>query len=205
MRGARLYSGVRYQFEEAWIWEHQALVRTRFVAGAESIRAPFQSIREEILHQKRDAVELRDAVVKMRDSMRAHLSNVSGDGFRANAESELEAAKLERMSGVSMTGFDLKHDLGAIVDIEFLIQFKMLNSAHQHPLLTRWTDVMRQLDDLELHQIVDEREKKLLQQAYLSYRAAVHYQWLGGQIISFEKLNEFRQQVMKVWQDHLGN
>ncbi len=194
----------RYQFEEAWTWEHQALVRTRFVAGAESIRTPFQSIREEILRQKRDAVELRDAVVKMRDSMRAHLSNVSGDGFRANAESELEAAKLERMSGVSMTGFDLKHDLGAIVDIEFLIQFKMLNSAHQHPLLTRWTDVMRQLDDLELHQIVDEREKKLLQQAYLSYRAAVHYQWLGGQIISFEKLNEFRHQVMKVWQDHLG-
>jgi glutamate-ammonia-ligase adenylyltransferase len=109
------------------------------------------------------------------------------------------------MSGVSMTGFDLKHDLGAIVDIEFLIQFKMLNWAYKHPLLTRWTDVMRQLDDLELHQIVDEREKKLLQQAYLSYRAAVHYQWLGGQIISFEKLNEFRQQVMKVWQDHLGN
>ena len=194
----------RYQFEEAWTWEHQALVRTRYVAGAENLRAPFQAIREAILLQKRDTVELRHHVVTMRNRMRTHLTNVSDDQFKANAESDLEAAKLERMSGVSVTGFDLKHDVGAIVDIEFLIQFEMLNAANTHPLLTRWTDVMRQLDDLELHGIVDEEEKTLLQQAYLGYRAAVHYQWLGGQIISFDKLNAFRQQVMKVWQDHLG-
>lgn len=193
----------RYQIEDAWTWEHQALVRTRYVAGAECLREPFQRIREEILLQKRNASELREDVVSMRNKMRAHLANASSDSFKADAESELEAIQLERMSGVSVSEFDLKHDVGAIVDIEFLIQYEMLKSANAHPTLVRWTDVIRQLDDFAELQIVSKQEKELLQQAYLSYRAAVHYRWLGGQIGSFRKLNEYRQQVMKVWQDHL--
>ena len=194
----------RYQFEEAWVWEHQALVRARFVAGADGLQAPFIAIREKVLLQKRDSIELRNEVVKMRDRMRTHLANASDDNFKADEATDLEAAQLERMSGVSMTGFDLKHDLGAIVDIEFLIQFEMLKSAHTYPKLTRWTDVMRQLEDLEGQTIVSNEDKDLLQEAYLSYRAAVHYQWLGGQIVSFEKLNGFRQRVMKIWLTHLG-
>jgi glutamate-ammonia-ligase adenylyltransferase len=193
----------RYQLEEAWTWEHQALVRTRYVAGAEGLRAPFQRIREEILLQKRNAADLRADVVSMRNKMRAHLTNARSDAFKADAESELEAVQLERMSGVSVSEFDLKHDVGAIVDIEFLIQYEMLNSANDHPTLVRWTDVIRQLDDFAELGIVSKQEKEVLQQAYLSYRAAVHYQWLGGQIGSFGKLNEYRQQVMKIWRDHL--
>jgi glutamate-ammonia-ligase adenylyltransferase len=193
----------RYQLEEAWTWEHQALVRTRYVAGAEGLRAPFQRIREEILLQKRNAADLRADVVSMRNKMRAHLTNARSDAFKADAESELEAVQLERMSGVSVSEFDLKHDVGAIVDIEFLIQYEMLKSANDHPTLVRWTDVIRQLDDFAELGIVSKQEKEVLQQAYLSYRAAVHYQWLGGQIGSFGKLNEYRQQVMKIWRDHL--
>jgi glutamate-ammonia-ligase adenylyltransferase len=192
-----------YQLKEAWTWEHQALVRTRYVAGAAGLGAPFQRIREEILLQKRNVAELRENVVSMRNKMRAHLTNARSDAFKADAKSELEAVQLERISGLSVSEFDLKHDIGAIVDIEFLIQYEMLKSANDHPTLVRWTDVIRQLEDFAEQQIVSKQEKEVLQQAYLSYRAAVHYQWLGGQIGSFGKLNEYRQQVMKIWQDHL--
>jgi len=195
----------RYQLEEAWTWEHQALIRTRFVAGATSLCAPFQMIREEILLQKRDVSELRKEVVSMRNKMRSHLAKASSNDFRANVQSEMEAGQLEGMSGVSVSGFDLKHDVGAIVDIEFLIQFEMLASASTYPDLIRWTDVIRQLDDFTALGIVSEDEHTLLQKAYLSYRAAVHYQWLGGEIASFDQLNVYRQQVKKVWQEHLGS
>ena len=131
------------------------------------------------------------------------MTKAISDNFKADAESEFESVQLERIFGVSVSEFDLKHDVGAIVDIEFLIQYEMLKSANEHPTLIRWTDVIRQLEDFAEQQIVNKQEKELLQQAYLSYRAAVHYQWLGGQIGSFKKLNEYRQQVMKVWQDHL--
>jgi len=194
----------RYQLEEAWTWEHQALIRTRFVAGSEDLRIPFQMIREEILLQKRDVAELCRQVVLMRDKMRTHLTRAGADDFKADAESEMEADQLEFMSGMSLAEFDLKQDVGAIVDIEFLIQFEMLASANTHPTLIRWTDVMRQLDDFADQGIFAPEEKTLLQQAYLAYRAAVHYQWLGGKIASFEKLNEYRLEVRKIWQHHLA-
>jgi glutamate-ammonia-ligase adenylyltransferase len=103
----------RYQRSSAWIWEHQALTRARFCAGDAAIGARFEAIREEVLRQDREAreAELRDEVLKMRKRM--HDAHPSRSG-----------------------SFDLKHDDGGMIDIEFIVQYLVLRHACRHPQLT---------------------------------------------------------------------
>ncbi len=108
---SRLDAYARYQREKAWVWEHQALTRARFVAGDAGIGARFETLRCEILRLPRDAAALREEVRGMRTRMLDAHPN----------RSEL---------------FDLKHDRGGIVDVEFIVQFLVLGYAHAHVELT---------------------------------------------------------------------
>jgi glutamate-ammonia-ligase adenylyltransferase len=103
----------RYQRSSAWIWEHQALTRARFCAGDSAIGARFEAVREEVLRQDRSSreLELREEVVKMRKRMH------------------------EAHPGRS-DSFDLKHDDGGMIDIEFIVQYLVLRHAFLHPQLT---------------------------------------------------------------------
>jgi [glutamine synthetase] adenylyltransferase / [glutamine synthetase]-adenylyl-L-tyrosine phosphorylase len=101
-----------YQLKQAWTWEHQALTRARFCAGDAAVGERFEAIRGEILCQQRDLAKLREEVIAMRQKMYdAHASH-------------------------SETEFDLKHDAGGIVDVEFIVQYLVLGYAHTHPALT---------------------------------------------------------------------
>ena len=102
----------KYQRETAWTWEHQALTRARFVAGDAVLGAAFEMERETILRLPRDVAALATDVADMRRKMAAGHPN----------RTEL---------------FDLKHDPGGMVDIEFAVQFLVLAHAHHHPELTR--------------------------------------------------------------------
>ncbi|HQP65345.1 MAG TPA: bifunctional [glutamate--ammonia ligase]-adenylyl-L-tyrosine phosphorylase/[glutamate--ammonia-ligase] adenylyltransferase [Quisquiliibacterium sp.] len=99
-----------YQRDSAWVWEHQALTRARFAAGDPEIGARFEAQRRLILAQERDLDVLRREVVAMRQKMH--------DGHRNRSAL-----------------FDLKHDSGGMVDIEFLVQFLVLAHAHRHATL----------------------------------------------------------------------
>ncbi|MEW5967424.1 MAG: bifunctional [glutamate--ammonia ligase]-adenylyl-L-tyrosine phosphorylase/[glutamate--ammonia-ligase] adenylyltransferase [Pseudomonadota bacterium] len=99
-----------YQLHHAWVWEHQALTRARFVCGDDAIGAHFEAVRREILALPRDAAKLREAVLAMREKMRAGHVN----------DSDL---------------FDLKHDPGGIVDVEFCVQYLVLRHSVAHPEL----------------------------------------------------------------------
>jgi len=101
----------KYQRETAWTWEHQALTRARFVAGDAAIGAAFEAEREAILRLPRDRAKLAADVVEMRVKMHAGHPNRS-------------------------SLFDLKHDPGGMVDIEFLVQFLVLLHAREHAALT---------------------------------------------------------------------
>ncbi|MDF3036523.1 MAG: glnE [Paucimonas sp.] len=101
----------KYQKASAWVWEHQALTRARFCAGDKDIGARFEAIREDVLRQTRDAQALKAEVLSMRQKMR--------DAHPAR-------------SGL----FDLKHDEGGMIDIEFIVQFLVLLYASHHPQLT---------------------------------------------------------------------
>ena len=99
-----------YQLHHAWTWEHQALTRARFVCGDTAIGVTFEAFRREVLCLPRDAGKLREEVLAMRERM--HAGHVN--------DSEL---------------FDLKHDSGGIVDVEFCVQYLVLRDCHLHPEL----------------------------------------------------------------------
>jgi glutamate-ammonia-ligase adenylyltransferase len=109
---SRLAAFWRYQREQAWTWEHQALTRARFVAGDATIGAAFEAERDQILRSPRDPAKLAADVVEMRRRMHAGHPNPS-------------------------TRFDLKHDPGGMVDIEFAVQYLVLRHSNGHPPLTR--------------------------------------------------------------------
>ncbi len=104
----------KYQLREgdnaAWVWEHQALTRARFSAGSATVGVFFDSVRSKVLSQLRDVDQLRFEILEMRRKVHAGHPN-------ANVE------------------FDLKHDAGGMVDIEFIVQFLVLAYAHQHSQL----------------------------------------------------------------------
>ncbi|HKB84054.1 MAG TPA: bifunctional [glutamate--ammonia ligase]-adenylyl-L-tyrosine phosphorylase/[glutamate--ammonia-ligase] adenylyltransferase [Burkholderiales bacterium] len=100
-----------YQFEQAWVWEHQALTRARFVAGDAGIGGRFERIRTEVLCRPRDIMKLKSEILSMRDKMRDAHPNRGAM-------------------------FDLKHDRGGIVDVEFVVQCLVLGHAHRHAALT---------------------------------------------------------------------
>src|SRR5690606_8440563 len=126
----------RYQENEAWTWEHQALVRARVLAGCARVAAGFEQVRAAVLERERDLARLQAEVSEMRAKMRDNLGTAAtAAGTAANA---FDAA----------SSFDLKQDAGGIVDIEFMVQYAALAWSHQYPQLHRYTDNIRILDGL---------------------------------------------------------
>jgi glutamate-ammonia-ligase adenylyltransferase len=100
-----------YQATKAWAWEHQALTRARYCAGAPEVGQRFEEIRRQILRQERDLAKLKGEVLEMRQRMLdAHASN-------------------------SDEIFDVKQDPGGLVDVEFIVQFLVLGHAREHEAL----------------------------------------------------------------------
>src|SRR5690606_5267567 len=99
--------------------------------------------------------------------------------------------------------FDLKHDAGGIVDIEFMVQYAALAWSHQHPQLLRYTDNIRILDGLEQAGLMTGDEVRLLQDAYKAYRAAAHRQSLQKLpgVVSGDQFHDERRAVMRIWRE----
>ena len=157
----------KYQLEKAWTWEHQALVRSRFIAGDPQLKVLFDQLRAEILCLPRETEKLRTDVLQMRQKMRDHLST-------------------EGRGEDPTVSFHLKHDAGGIVDLEFLVQFCVLAHAQKHQSLAVWSDNVRMLDELLAAGIIDEQDHANLQKAYLQLRTAVHQAILNGYSASIQ-------------------
>ena len=170
-----------YQQNEAWTWEHQALVRARVVYGDPQLQQQFDAIRRQILTTARDGEVLQKEVREMREKMRAHLSGKQRDRF------------------------DIKVDAGGITDIEFITQYLVLRYAHDKPKLTRWSDNVRILELLAQNDIMDEDEARALTHAYTTLRDALHHlalQELPGNV-GQESFTQERDQVSASWQKWL--
>jgi glutamate-ammonia-ligase adenylyltransferase len=182
----------QYQKESAWTWEHQALVRARQVAGDTAVGERFLLIRQETLARPRDPAKLAGEVLAMRDKMIAHL------GLAADAgASEAEKAAL----------FDVKHDAGGIVDIEFLVQYLVLRGAVGHPELPHFSDNVRQLEAIAAAGLLPDEDARMLREAYLAFRTCAHRQALaksGSRVEAHRFANE-RSQVRRIWQWVFGD
>ncbi len=100
-----------YQRERAWVWETQALVRARTIAGDGTTMVRFERLRTHVLARSRDGDAVRAQVTSMRTRWRAER-----DRSTANQ-------------------LDLKQGAGALLDIEFILQTLVLLEANRHPEL----------------------------------------------------------------------
>lgn len=170
-----------YQDNQAWTWEHQALVRARVTAGDSQLAARFEALRQEVLGRDRNAQKLRTEVVAMREKMRKHL---------------LPAGDKEKN-----TGFDLKQSPGGIVDIEFMVQYAVLTWAHQHPPLAEFTDNIRILESLQTEKLISDADAQALIDAYKAFRSQAHRLSLQEQKgrVAASALPEQRAAVVRLW------
>lgn len=166
-----------YQRTQAWTWEHQALVRARFIAGDESLGAAFTVMRGEVLSRQRDLTALREEVRAMRTRMQRQLDR-------------------------SQTGlFDLKQGRGGIADIEFMVQYGVLAWAHAYPHLLEYPDNIRILEGLAQAGLLAPDESTLLANAYRAYRAAVNHLVLQEQeaLVDAGQFDQERTAVQRLW------
>lgn len=179
----------RYQENEAWTWEHQALVRARVLVGSTDVGRQFEAVRASVLGRERDLQKLRQEVSEMRAKMRDNL------GTRATAAGK-GASAFEPTSR-----FDLKQDAGGIVDIEFMVQYAALAWSREHPSLLRYTDNIRILEGLEEVGLMAAADAGLLREAYKAYRSAAHRQALQNDpgVVAGDQFATERREVMRIW------
>jgi len=173
-----------YLQNQAWTWEHQALVRGRFIAGDAHLQQAFHNIRQQVLAQPRDLPTLQAEVL----AMRAKMHDAKGAGGQANQ-------------------FDLKHSQGGITDIEFLVQFMVLAHAAHFPALTAYTDNIRILTSLADYGLLPEADAEALSNAYCSYRDLGHKRVLQGSqaVLDEAEVAHHKCAVMRLWGQLLGH
>nr|VFK57079.1 MAG: glutamate-ammonia-ligase adenylyltransferase [Candidatus Kentron sp. TC] len=162
---------------EAWTWEHQALVRARAVAGDPTLARRFQEIRALVLREERDPEELRREVREMRERMRQELDHPPA-GF-----------------------FDLKHSLGGITDIEFIVQYAVLRWAKRLEGHLAYSDNIRLLEGIANIGLLDKKDTDALADAYRQYRSRAHALALqeSPSLIKETAFMQKRTTVIRIW------
>jgi glutamate-ammonia-ligase adenylyltransferase len=145
----------KYQDEMAWVWEHQALTRARYCAGDAEVGRAFESIRERILRRPRDPVSLAKEILAMREKM--HTAHPNRSGL-----------------------FDVKHDRGGMIDIEFTVQFLVLAHAHRFPDLTKNLGNIALLKMASEHALIASQLAERCRNAYREFRRIQHSLRLNG-------------------------
>ncbi|MBD9357903.1 bifunctional [glutamate--ammonia ligase]-adenylyl-L-tyrosine phosphorylase/[glutamate--ammonia-ligase] adenylyltransferase [Methylomonas albis] len=170
-----------YLKNEAWTWEHQALVRGRFVAGDEDLKHSYAAIRGRILALPREREALKTQVREMREKMR------------------------DNLAPKDPAVFDLKQSQGGIADIEFIVQFGVLAETAHQPTLATYTDNVRLLEGLQQQGFISPVDAALLKRAYCAYRDYGHHQVLQGLSATAhaDEFHELRAEVERLWQQFI--
>jgi len=169
----------RYQRKEAWVWEHQALLRSRSVAGSLQLRDDFEADRRAILTGHVDRGILRSEIPRMRERMRRELSRSTDRQF------------------------DIKQDRGGLADIEFLVDYWILSNASEMPELVLHPDNVRQLEALERTQLVSAERCRRLTEIYLMLRERSHELALNNEerTVDLEEFEDDRIWVESLWDE----
>jgi glutamate-ammonia-ligase adenylyltransferase len=165
----------------AWVWEHQALTRARFCAGDIRTGLKFEKIRNDVLSFARDGKELAQEVISMREKL--HLGHPH-----------------------TGTSFDLKHDVGAMIDIEFMIQFLILKNAHQYPTLLQNIGNIALLAECATCHLISNEEAESIANAYRLFRRlqhqirlnGIHLEQLENQLVR-DEIEPARKLVVGLW------
>jgi [glutamine synthetase] adenylyltransferase / [glutamine synthetase]-adenylyl-L-tyrosine phosphorylase len=168
-----------YQDSHAWVWEHQALIRARPIAGDADLSRIFEEIRATTLCRQRDPQTLRTEVAAMRTRM--HAAQTPHDPGEIN----------------------LKHDPGGMIDVEFMVQYALLRWAHDHPELIQHRGNIPLLDALQARGLLDPAPACLLRDAYRHYLGAEQRLKLMERrpLVAPQELGDFPQRVRALWRE----
>lgn len=145
-----------YQLKNAWVWEHQALTRARFVAGDPAIGAAFEALRIAVLRAPRELGTLKEEIRAMRGKM---------------LDAHPNRTQL----------FDLKHDPGGIIDVEFIVQYLVLGHSSEHAELTGNIGNLALIKLAARLGLIPEREALAAHAAYRRFRQLQHALRLQGE------------------------
>ncbi len=166
-----------YQTKRAWVWEHQAITRARFVAGDARVGESFETIRSKVIQQPRDGEKLRTEVVEMREKMR-------------------------HSQKVNVNLFDLKQSKGGIIDVEFIVQYLVLVHAEQTNALTGNIGNIALLAKLGALGLVDADLAKKSADSYREYRRLQHAARLQGDMqakVEYTRVERHAKAVATLW------
>jgi glutamate-ammonia-ligase adenylyltransferase len=172
----------RYQLQQAWLWEHQALTRARAVAGDAAIGCAFEQLRIEVLCAPREEAALRNGILEMRQKM-------------------LEAHPTKS------TLFDLKHDHGGIIDVEFMVQYLVLGHARDHHELTANSGNLALLKTAADLGLISDEQAESTRTAYRQFRALQHQLRLSGERYARAEAQDVAAAttaVNRLWESLLG-
>jgi glutamate-ammonia-ligase adenylyltransferase len=169
-----------YQSEEAWVWEHQALSRARVVLGSQISRDAISTIRKKILTTKINHATLKQDVLEMRERIREQY-------LKKNPANDL---------------FHLKHSKGGMIDLEFLVQYLVLDNAQDFPEVIEFSDNIRQLEELARVGCLSKKTTLDLISAYIQIREQAHLQTLQDKkpLILKSDIKIAQDIVSKAWQ-----
>ena len=139
----------RYHAASSQLWERQALIRARFVAGDPRLGAAAEAIAERFAYQG--------------DFRPEDLSEI--DGLRMRMERELAREDGSR--------FDVKTGRGGLIDVEFLVQMLQLRFGREHARL-RQRDTLGAAAALRELRLLGARDYRILVEGYAFLRCLGH-------------------------------
>jgi [glutamine synthetase] adenylyltransferase / [glutamine synthetase]-adenylyl-L-tyrosine phosphorylase len=139
-----------YQQNQAWTWEHQALIRARFIYGRELLKKQFSQIRQKVLTVKRDENKLANDIVNMRKKMMQH-------------------QKSDNLKSIS----------GGLIDLEFLIQYLVLKNANRFPSLIEVQEGFALIQRLHEHSCLSSNQKSIMSKSFTIYHSMLHLETLS--------------------------
>lgn len=171
-------SFAKYQFEKAWVWEHQAITRARFAVGDPVVGEAFEQVRIKVLKMPRNIQTLKADVLDMRERMKSAYHYVKGQ-------------------------FNLKKSLGGMIDIEFIVQYLILANAHQYPVLLENSGNIKILSTCAALDLIPQTLAEQVCEAYLTLRKQQHAMRLQGfaeGVVSESAMSKTVQSVRALWQ-----
>jgi glutamate-ammonia-ligase adenylyltransferase len=165
----------------AWTWEHQAITRARFSAGALALAPHFEATRCAVLTARRDPVALRDEVRSMSERVRAAHRVPAGR-------------------------YDVKHSAGGMMDVEFAVQYLVLADGAAHEELLANVGNIALLQRAEAAGLLPAGIGHAAADAYRELRRAQHRARLDEQPTHFapETLAAPRDAVLALWRAVFG-
>lgn len=182
---------MRYHEGSAQLWERQALLKCRFVAGDRDLGRQVETLAREFIYDRPLPANAAEEIHRLRTRM----------------EVELGREREDRLN--------LKVGRGGVVDVEFAVQYLQLLHGAKHPAI-RARNTLKALYELQRAGIVSLEQYKVLEGGYrflrsldvrlrLSHDASIDQ--FDPQVLAPEQLGRYRKEtgrIRKVYLELLG-